>query len=45
MKGGIGGINLRLRSWKRETREVRWSTAAGLLMVGVMEAEERCAEE
>jgi hypothetical protein len=34
---------LRLRPWRRETREVRWSTAAALFSAGVEEAEERTA--
>uniref|UniRef100_A0A0A9H0C2 Uncharacterized protein n=1 Tax=Arundo donax TaxID=35708 RepID=A0A0A9H0C2_ARUDO len=34
---------LRLSPWRRETREVRWSTAAALLSTGVEEAEERTA--
>jgi len=32
-----------LRPWRRETREVRWSTAAALLSAGAAEAEERAA--
>jgi hypothetical protein len=32
-----------LRPWRRETREVRWSTAAALLSAGVEEAEESTA--